>query len=209
MASSASQPNENPEGGSSTAGLDALVVGRAGDSKPLLIAVHGQSSISYVVALVAGGGPSGMHSECELLDNPIYVVNLPFSFDLSNAQQPHLSKFKGCQCRINLAIAPRTQTPLYMKTIQRPSLMYPYHSNTHIRPHIRPQKLFIHHVGHFHASSLLVSGQPRPKLQRRQKIRSRVFARSRSGHASTTPHSHPLSSVISSPILVESLIGTE
>ena len=61
MAPSASQSNENPQGGSSTTRQDELVVGRAGD-KPLLIAVHGQSSIAYVVALVAGGGLSGMHS---------------------------------------------------------------------------------------------------------------------------------------------------
>ena len=62
MASSAPQPNENPEGSYSTARQDALVVGRAGDSKPLLIAFHGQSSIAYAIALAAGGGPSGMHS---------------------------------------------------------------------------------------------------------------------------------------------------
>ena len=62
MTSNASQSNETPEGGSSTARQDALFVGQAGDSKPLLIAVDGQSSITYVVALVAGGGPSGMHS---------------------------------------------------------------------------------------------------------------------------------------------------
>lgn len=68
MASSASQPNEIPEGGSSTARQDALLVGQAGDSKPLLIAVHGQDSIAYVVALAAGGVPSGMHSSCELLE---------------------------------------------------------------------------------------------------------------------------------------------
>jgi hypothetical protein len=68
MASGTSQSNENPEGGSSTARQDELAVGRAGDSNPLLIAVHGESSIAYVVALVAGGEPSGMHSEWELLD---------------------------------------------------------------------------------------------------------------------------------------------
>lgn len=60
MALHASQSIKNPEGGSSTARQVELVIGRAGDSKPLLIATHEQSSIDYVVALV-GGGPSGTH----------------------------------------------------------------------------------------------------------------------------------------------------
>jgi len=68
MASGVSESNENPEGSSGVTWQDELAVGRAGDSNPLLIAVHGQSSIAYVVALVAGGGPSGMDSQCELLD---------------------------------------------------------------------------------------------------------------------------------------------
>jgi hypothetical protein len=60
MASNASQFNENPRGGSSTTRPVELVVGRAGDSKPLLLVFHGQSSLAYVAELVAGGGPSGM-----------------------------------------------------------------------------------------------------------------------------------------------------
>ena len=76
MTSSASQASENPQGGSSTTRQDELVVGRAGDSRPLLIAVHGESSIAYVVALVAGGGPSGKYSQCEL---PVrHFVSLTF-----------------------------------------------------------------------------------------------------------------------------------
>ena len=62
MALRASQSNNNPEGGSSVARQVDLVIGRAGDPKPLLIVTHEQNSIDYVVALVAEGGPSGTHS---------------------------------------------------------------------------------------------------------------------------------------------------
>lgn len=79
-ASSNPQANKNPQGGPSTTRQDELVVGRAGD-KPLLIAVHGESSIAYVVALVAGGGPSGMHSQCELLNR--YFMSLTFHSPLT------------------------------------------------------------------------------------------------------------------------------
>jgi len=62
MASGIPQSNKNPEGGSRVTWQDELAVGLAGDSNPPLIAVPEQSSMAYVEALVAGGGPSGMDS---------------------------------------------------------------------------------------------------------------------------------------------------
>jgi len=62
MASGIPQSNKNPEGGSRVTWQDELAAGLAGDSNPPLIAVREQSSIDYVVALAAGGGPSGTDS---------------------------------------------------------------------------------------------------------------------------------------------------
>ena len=74
MASNASQSTKTPNGGSNPTRWVALVVERAGDSKPPYSALHEQKELADTAALIAGGGQTRMHGWCAFLDTLFKVL---------------------------------------------------------------------------------------------------------------------------------------